>query len=242
MWPFDQNQHQVYQQYAQAYDTGNFDAFDPMQAINHLRQFIQGAPPDMQQNIYQQHFEQMPYEQRALLAQQIPPQYGANPDNTWSMAQGLMHMGQEQPHLLQRVFSHPFLIGSAVALTGLVAKHMLAHHQQYQNSGNQQPYYNDGFQQNGGFQQQPYGNPQYQQPYGNQQGYQDQQPYGNAQYQQPYGNQQGYQDQQYMQQELQQERQREQELRRELQQEEREIERLEGNGNQNPQHHRREEY
>ncbi|GHO87250.1 hypothetical protein [Dictyobacter formicarum] len=231
MWPFDQNQHQVYQQYAQAYDTGNFDAFDPIQAINHLRQFIQGAPSEMQQNIYQQHFEQMPYEQRAILAQRIPPQYGANPDNTWSMAQGLVHMGHEQPHLLQRVFSHPFLLGSAVALTGLVAKHMLAYHQQYQDNGNQQPYYNS-FQQNNGFQQQ--------QPYGFQQ-----QPYGNAQYQQPYGNPQEYQDQQYMQQELQQERQREQELRRELQQEEREIERLEGNAYQNPQHHHhhhREEY
>ncbi|GCE17793.1 hypothetical protein [Dictyobacter kobayashii] len=215
MWPFDNNQQHVYQQYAQAYDTGNFDALDPMQAINHLRQFILGAPPEMQQNIYQQHFEQMPYEQRALLAQQIPPQYGANPNDTWSMSQGLMRMGQEQPHLLQRIFSHPLLLGSAVVLTGLVAKHMLAHHQQYQGGGNQQ-YYNNGFQQ-----QQPYG------------------------YQQPYSNQQGYQDQQYMQQELRQERSREQELRRELRQEEREIERMEGDGYQNPEHHHhhhREEY
>ncbi|GCE04015.1 hypothetical protein [Dictyobacter aurantiacus] len=241
MWPFDQNQHQVYQQYAQAYDTGNFNGFDPMQAINHLRQFIQGAPPEMQQNIYQQHFDQMPYEQRAMLAQQMPPQYGVDPGNSWSMAQGLMRMGQEQPHLLQQIFSHPLLMGSAVALTALVAKHMLAQRQQ-QGGYQQQPYYNDNFQQQGGFQQQPYG---YQQPYGNDQ-YQ-QQPYGNQQgYQnQPYyGNQQGYQDPQYAQQELQQERQREQELRRELRQEEQEIERLEGNGygNQQRHHHRREEY
>ncbi|GLV57308.1 hypothetical protein KDH_41440 [Dictyobacter sp. S3.2.2.5] len=223
MWPFDQNQHQVYQQYAQAYDTGNFSGFDPMQAINHLRQFIQGAPPEMQQNIYQQHFDQMPYEQRAILAQQMPPQYGVDPGNSWSMAQGLMRMGQEQPHLLQQIFSHPLLMGSAVALTALVAKHMLAHRQQ-QGGYQQQPYYNDNFQQ-GGFQQQPYGNDQYQQ--------------------QPYGNRQGYQDPQYAQQELQQERQREQELRRELRQEEQEIERLEGNGygNQQRHHHqRREEY
>ncbi len=166
MWPFDNNRQQVYQQYAQAYDNGNFNGFDPSQALGHLGQFMQGAPADLQQNIYQQHFEQMPYEHRALFAQQMPPQYGVNPNDPFSMAQGLFRMGQEQPNLLQRVFSHPVLMGSAVVLTGLVAKHMIAHHQREEyggggGGGNFQQYggnnfqqYGGGFQQPGGYQQQ----------------------------------------------------------------------------------------
>ena len=74
MWPFDQNNQQMYQQYAQAYDTGNFTGLDHHHALGWLQQFITGAPPDMQQQIYQQHFAQMPYDQRAFLAQQVPPQ------------------------------------------------------------------------------------------------------------------------------------------------------------------------
>src|SRR5207244_12509900 len=74
MWPFDQNNQQMYQQYAQAYDTSNFMGLDHHHALGWLQQFIMGAPPDMQQQIYQQHFAQMPYDQRAFLAQQVPPQ------------------------------------------------------------------------------------------------------------------------------------------------------------------------
>jgi hypothetical protein len=153
MWPFDDNRQQVYQQYAQAYDNGNFNGFDPSQAIGQLGQFIQGAPPQLQQNVFQQHFQQMPYEHRMLFAQQMPPQYGVNPNDPASMAQGLFRLGQEQPNLLQRVFSHPILMGSAVVLTGLVAKHMIAHHEreEYGNGGGYQQY--DGsFPQGGGFQ------------------------------------------------------------------------------------------
>ncbi|HLG78422.1 MAG TPA: hypothetical protein VKX46_18550 [Ktedonobacteraceae bacterium] len=128
MWPFDQNNQQVYQQYAQGYDNGNYDNFNQNQAFGHLQQFMMGAPQDLQQQVYQQHFEQMPYEQRALLAQQMPAHYGVDPNNSWSLSQGLMRLGQESPQLLQRIFSHPLLLGSAMALTGLVAKHMLSRH------------------------------------------------------------------------------------------------------------------
>ena len=53
MWPFDQNNQQTYQQYAQAYDTGNFAGLNHQHALGWLQQFITGAPPDMQQQIYQ---------------------------------------------------------------------------------------------------------------------------------------------------------------------------------------------
>ncbi|GCF06660.1 hypothetical protein [Dictyobacter arantiisoli] len=161
MWPFDNNNQQAYQQYAQAYNTGNYNGFDSGQTLGHLNQFIQGAPADLQQSLFQQHFDQMPYEHRALLAQQMPPQYGIDPNNSWSMAQGLMRLGREQPQLLQRVFSHPVLLGSAAVLTGLIAKHMIDNHRREEYREDRQEYANNGYQQQYGGYQQPYGNQGY---------------------------------------------------------------------------------
>ncbi|HTI14969.1 MAG TPA: hypothetical protein VL461_10415 [Dictyobacter sp.] len=197
MWPFDQNNRPVYEQYAQAYDTGNFNAINPAQAISHLGQFLVGAPPDMQQQIYQQHFDQLPFEQRQFLAQQMPPEYGVNPNDSWSMSQGFMRMGRERPDLLQRILSHPFLLGGTIALTGLVAKHMLAHHHQQPREFVQSPYYAQP-QQFGGYQQ-PYGGGGYGDPY-------QQDPYR---------------------QEMRQERREERELRREIREEERQLDDME---------------
>lgn len=150
MWPFDQSNQAVYQQYAQAYDAGSFNGLDHRQALGHIQQFMQGAPVDMQQQLYQQHFSQMPYEQRLVLAQQMPPQYAMDPNDPWSMTQGFLRMGQEQPHLLQQVFSHPLLLGGAVGLAGLIARHMLNRHQE--NAYDNQSYgYNPGYQ-NAGYQ------------------------------------------------------------------------------------------
>ncbi len=194
MWPFDNNNQQVYQQYAQAYDSGNYNGFDPFQALGHITQFMQGAPLDTQHNLYRQHFEQMPYEQRAALVQQMPYEYQADPNDTNALARNFARLGQERPNLLQTIFSHPLLLGASVGLAGLIAKHMLSHHQQQQQQqgyGNQQfgGGYNQGFQ--GGYQQD-----QYQQQ---------------GQYQQQNQN---------LQQEVDQLRSEEQELRRELSEEE----------------------
>lgn len=153
MWPFDQNNQQMYQQYAQAYDNNNYQGIDNNQIWGHLFQFMQGAPMDMQQGIYQQHFNQMPYEQRVVLAQQMPQGYYMDPNDTWSMAQSFHRLGQEQPNMLQRVMSHPMLTGAALGLVGLVAKHAIDHHRQQQPQYyQQQPQY--GY--NQGFQQDPY--------------------------------------------------------------------------------------
>ena len=162
MWPFDRNNHAVYQEYAQAYDTGNYAGINHQQAFGHLQQFMQNAPTDFQQQVYQQHFSQLPYEHRALLAQQLPPEYYADPNDPWSLAQSFTRLGQEQPHLLQRVLSHPILLGGMVGLTALIAKHALAHHQaQAQNQGyayNNQgfAYNNQGFSNQGGYQDPAY--------------------------------------------------------------------------------------
>ena len=137
MWPFDQNKQPVYQQYSQAYDTGNYNSVDPYQAFGHIQQFMTGAPDDMQQQLYMQHFSQMPYEQRALLAQRMPPQYAMDINNPLSMAQNFWRLGREQPHLVPQILNHPILLAAGVGLAGLVAKHILHHH--HQNAYGQQP-------------------------------------------------------------------------------------------------------
>jgi hypothetical protein len=128
MWPFNQNNYPVYQQYSQAYDSGNYNGVDPYQAFGHIQQFMSGAPDDMQQQLYMQHFSQMPYEQRVLLAQRMPPQYAMNINDPWSMAQNFWRLGREQPHMVPQVLNHPLLLAAGVGLAGLVAKHVLEHH------------------------------------------------------------------------------------------------------------------
>ncbi len=137
MWPFDTNNQQIYQQYAQAYDSGNYSHFEPHQVLSHLQQFMQSAPIEMQQHIYQQHFDQMPYEQRTLLMEQFPPEYSMDANNPLSMSQSFLRMGQEQPQLFQRIFSHPAMLGGAMALTALVGKRMLESHPQGRYDGRQ---------------------------------------------------------------------------------------------------------
>ena len=192
MWPFDQNNQQMYQQYAQAYDTGNYYGIDNNQMWGNLLQFMRGAPYDMQQRIYQQHFEQMPFGQRTLLAQQMPQGYYMDPNDTWSMAQTFHRLGQEQPNILQGILGHPLLTGAALGLAGLVAKHVLAHH------------HNTMY-------QEQYGYPQQQPPFG----YQPQYGYNQGYPQDPYAQQQLYQEQrenQELRRELRQEERREERL------------------------------
>src|SRR5437764_11982166 len=146
MWPFNQNNQQMYQQYAQAYDTGNYSGFDPYQSVGHVQQFMQNAPYDLQQRLYEQHFAQMPYEHRMLLAQRMPQQYAMDINNPASMAQSFALLGQQQPGLLQHVFNHPILLGGGVALAALVAKHVIAHHERERVEQQQQYGYAQGSQ------------------------------------------------------------------------------------------------
>jgi hypothetical protein len=133
MWPFDQNNLPMYQQYAQAYQTGNYGNIDPNQARGQLKTFVQNAPPDVQQRVFQQHFAQMPPDQRAQLAQQFPPGYGVNPNDPASMAQSMARLSREHPDMMQRILDHPILLAGTVGLTALIAKHMLEHRQEYSN-------------------------------------------------------------------------------------------------------------
>src|SRR6266851_2951464 len=115
MWPFDSNKQQMYQQYTQAYNTGDYSNIDPNHAAGQLQAFMQSAPPEVQQQIFMEHFNQM------------PPEYGVNPNDPSSMARGFQRMGQERPDVSKRIFAHPVLVAGAVGLTALVAKRMLEH-------------------------------------------------------------------------------------------------------------------
>ena len=133
MWPFDQNNQQMYQQYAQAGQSGDYSNMDQNQAMGHMQQFMQNAPADTQQQVYQQHFEQMPYEQRSQFAQQMPQGYGADPNDPQGMAQGFHQMGQEQPGMLSQMFGQGGAMGGSSmgqgmlgGLVGSVAQHMLS--------------------------------------------------------------------------------------------------------------------
>jgi hypothetical protein len=132
MWPFDPSKQQMYQRYAQAYTSGNTNGIDPNEAKGQLSQFIQNAPPNEQQEIYQEFFAHMNPNQRSQLAQQMPREYGINPNDPVSMAQGFQRMGKEHPDAMQRVMSHPVMVAGAVGLACLVAKHMMDKHAQGQ--------------------------------------------------------------------------------------------------------------
>ena len=130
MWPFDPNKQEMYQRYAQAYNTGDFSRIDPNEAQTQLQQFVQNAPPNEQQQVFMQHFSQLSPDQRAQLAREFPPEYGVNPNDPASMAQGMARASRERPDVAQRILAHPVLLAGAVGLAALVAKHMLESRQQ----------------------------------------------------------------------------------------------------------------
>lgn len=130
MWPYDPNKQQMYQKYAQANDTGDYSNIDPNEARGQLQQFVQNAPPDEQQQVFQEHFSRLSPDQRTQLVQQFPPEYGVNPNDPSSMAQGMVRAGKERPDVLQNILGHPVMVAGTVGLAALVAKHMLDKRQQ----------------------------------------------------------------------------------------------------------------
>ncbi len=52
MWPYDQNNAQMYQQYANAWDQGNYHQIPAQEAMQNYQQFVQNAPPQMVQDVH----------------------------------------------------------------------------------------------------------------------------------------------------------------------------------------------
>jgi len=129
MWPFDTNNQHTYQTYVQAYEQGDYSNIDQNQVRGHVRQFVQNAPPDVQERIFQQHFAELSPEQRAQIVQMFPSEYQVDPNNPAAMAQSMTRLKQEHHDVLQRILDHPILLAATVGLAGLIAKHMLEHRQ-----------------------------------------------------------------------------------------------------------------
>jgi hypothetical protein len=131
MFPFDQSNQAMYQQYAQAHDSGNVSNLDHQQLLGDVTQFMQNAPGGMQMGVLQQLFSSMAPQQRQTIAQQVPGQYNMNPNDPTQMAQGLQQLGQAQPGLLGQLFGPGSPLGSPMAkmalasIAGLAAKQMM---------------------------------------------------------------------------------------------------------------------
>ena len=126
MWPYDQNNQQMYQQYANSWDQGSY------QQIPH-------APPQMVERVHQQYYEQMPPQQRGGLLQNLlggltqrgvtPQQMGIQNTNPYNMspyeaARATSYAQQYHPDLLQQVFSPGGALGSTgakLAVAGVAA-------------------------------------------------------------------------------------------------------------------------
>jgi len=108
MYPFDQNNQQQYQQYAQASDSGDYSQIDQDQAAGHVQQCAQNAPLEMQQHAYGQAVSQLPPDQRQQVVQQRPTL--------------LQHGG--------RVISTPLAKVALAGLAAVAATHIWDQHQQ----------------------------------------------------------------------------------------------------------------
>ena len=131
MFPFDQSNPQMYQQYQQAYESGNTSGLDHNQLLGHVTQFMQSAPPGMQSGVLGQLFSQMEPQQRQNFSQAMPPEYQADPNNPQQLAQNFQQLGQQRPDMLGQLLGPGGLMGSSMGKTalagiaGLAASEML---------------------------------------------------------------------------------------------------------------------
>ena len=139
MWPFDPNNQQMYQQYANAWDQGTYGQIPEQEARQNYQQFVQNAPPQMVQQVHQQYYEQMPPQQRGGLMQGLlgaltqqgynPQQAGLsnyNPNNMspQDAARLTGYAQQQNPDILHQLLGPGGPLGSTgakVAVAGIAA-------------------------------------------------------------------------------------------------------------------------
>ncbi len=146
MYPYDQNNQQMYQQYANHWDQGTYSQIPDQQAYQNYGQFVQNAPPQMVEQVHQQYYEQMPQQQRGNLMQGLlgsltgqgfnPQQAGIQNTDPYNMspqdaARLTSYAQQQNPDILHQVMGPGGPLGStgaklAVAgIAALAAKHFL---------------------------------------------------------------------------------------------------------------------
>jgi len=139
MWPFDQNNQQMYQQYANAWDQGTYGQIPEQEARQNYSQFVQNAPPQVVEQVHQQYYEQMPPQQRGSLMQGLvgglmqrgynPQQAGIQNTDPYGMstrdaARITGYTAQQQPDLLHQIMGPGGPLGSTgakLAVAGIAA-------------------------------------------------------------------------------------------------------------------------
>ncbi len=139
MWPYNQNNQQMYQNYANAWDQGTYSQIPEQEAYQNYGQFVNNAPPQMVEQVHRQYFEQMPQQQRGGLIQGLmgglaqqgmnPQQMGIQNADPYSMSpheasRVVGYAQQQSPDLLHQVLGPGGPLGSTgakVAVAGLAA-------------------------------------------------------------------------------------------------------------------------
>ena len=139
MWPFDQNNQQMYQRYANSWDQGTYNQLPAQEAYQNYGQFIRNAPPQMVEQAHQQYYEQMPPQQRGGLMQGLlgsltqqgydPRQAGLSNYDPNSMsprdaAQLTGYAQQQNPDILHQIMGPGGPLGSTgakMAVAGIAA-------------------------------------------------------------------------------------------------------------------------
>ena len=146
MWPYDPNNQQMYQNYANSWDQGTYSQIPDQEAYQNYRQFVNNAPPQMVAQAHQQYYQQMSPQQRGGLLQGLlgglmqqgysPQQMGlqnTNPNNMSPQDAARMtgFAQQQNPDILHQIMGPGGPLGStgaklAVAgIAALAAKQML---------------------------------------------------------------------------------------------------------------------
>ncbi len=158
MWPYDQNNQQMYQNYANAWDQGTYHQIPEQEAQQNYGQLIQNAPPDVVARAHEQYYQQMPSQQQQGFAQSLfnglagrgvdPNSMGlqnTDPRNMSPQDVGRMagYAQQQQPDILHQIMGPGGPLGStgaklAVAgVAALAAKHFLGGGGGFGGGGNQ---------------------------------------------------------------------------------------------------------
>lgn len=146
MYPYDPNNQQMYQQYANAWDQGTYHQIPDQEAYQNYRQFVNNAPPEMVQQAHERYFEQMPPQQRGGLVQGLlgglmgqgfnPQQAGVYNTDPYSMsprdaARLTGYAQQQNPDILHQIMGPGGPLGStgaklaAAGIAAFAAKQLL---------------------------------------------------------------------------------------------------------------------
>ena len=150
MYPYDQNNQQMYQQYANAWDQGTYSQLPEQETRQNYQQFVQNAPPQMVEQVHQQYYEQMPPQQRGGLMQGLmnsltqrginPQQAGIQNTDPYSMspqdgARLTGYVQQQSPDILHQIMGPGGPLGSTGAKLAVAGIAALAARQLFNNNG-----------------------------------------------------------------------------------------------------------